>query len=162
MKTFFRDLCNTIDKTENFFFTFYSIESPTEEEENLNEGSVIARSKSTFLGFKMLRFICNEYRESDSNACNCGVLPRWCEEGARCKLLNRMNVFLQDSATKFHKAATRLYVKTRYEVHDFYAGDIYYKNSCYIKFALKKIEQTVDEAFELLDNDNYLIETFLR
>lgn len=53
-------------------------------------------------------------------------------------------------------------MKTRYEVHDFYAGDIYYKNSCYIKFALKKIEQTVDEAFKLLDNDNYLIEIFLR
>ena len=109
----------------------------------------------------MLRFICNEYRESDSNAYNCGVLPRWCEEGARRKLLDRMNVFLQDSATKFHKAATRLYLKIRYEVHEFYAGDIYYKNFCYIKFALKKIEQPVDEAFELLDND-ILVEIFLR
>ena len=54
-----------------------------------------------------------------------------------------MNVCLQDSATKFYEAPTRLYMKIGYEVHDFYAGDIYYNNSCYIKFILKKIEQTV-------------------
>ena len=46
--------------TENLF-SFYSLESPTEEEENLNEQLVITRSKSTFVGVKKLHFIYNEY-----------------------------------------------------------------------------------------------------
>ena len=47
-----------------------------------------------------------------------------------------MNVFLQDPATKFHEAATRLYMKIEYKTHDFFAADIYCHNFCYIKFAL--------------------------
>ena len=64
-----------------------------------------------------------------------------------------MNVFLQDPATNFHEVATRLYIKIGYEAHDFFAADIYYHNSCFIKFALKKVEQTVDDTVELLEND---------
>ena len=50
-----------------------------------------------------------------------------------------MNVFFQDPATEFNKAATQLYTKIEYEAHDI--------------FALKKIEQTVDENVELLESD---------
>ena len=96
-----------------------------------------------------MRFIYNKYRESDSNAYNCGGLARCCEERARRKLL----VFLQDLATKFHEAATRLHMKIGYEAYDFFAADIYYHNSCYIIIALKKIEQAVDETVELVEND---------
>ena len=64
-----------------------------------------------------------------------------------------MNVFLQDPATKFHEDATRIYMKMGHEAHDSFAADIYFYNSCYIKFALTKIEQTVDETVELLEND---------
>ena len=64
-----------------------------------------------------------------------------------------MNIFLQDPATNFHEAATRLYIKIGYEAHDFFAADIYYHNSCFIKVALKKVEQTVDDTVELLEND---------
>ena len=102
--------------------------------------------------------ICNEYREPESDAYNCGDFARCCE-GARHKLLNRMNVFLQNPATKFHEAATRLYMQIGYEAHDFFAADIYYHNSCYIKFALKKIEQTVNKTVELLEND--ILQEFL-
>ena len=65
-----------------------------------------------------------------------------------------MNVFLQDPAAEFHEAATRLYTKIEYEAHDFFPADIYYQNSCYIKFALKEIEQTVDENVELIQSDD--------
>ena len=41
----------------------------------------------------------------------------------------------------------------------YFAADIYYHNSCYIKFALKKIEQTVNETVELLEND--ILEQFV-
>ena len=57
-------------------FTFFSLESPTEEEENLKEQLVITRSKTTFVGVTKLCFICNEYRESDSNAYNCEGVKR--------------------------------------------------------------------------------------
>ena len=69
-----------------------------------------------------------------------------------------MNAFLQDPATKFHEAATRLYMKIGYEAHDFFAADIYYHNSSYIKLALKKMEQTVGGPVELLEND--ILEVF--
>ena len=58
-----------------------------------------------------MRFICNEYQEPNGNAYNCGGLARFCEEGKRRKMLDRMNVFLQDSVTEFHEATTRLYMK---------------------------------------------------
>ena len=59
-------------------------------------------------------------------------------------------MFLQDAATKFHEAATRLYMKIGHEAHDIFATDIYYHNSCYIKFVLQKIGEKVDESVELL------------
>ena len=138
--------------TKNLFI-FHSPESPTEGEENPNKRLEVTLSKSTFVGITNLCFIYNEYWEPDSNAYKCGGLARCCEEGARRKLLDRINVFLQDPATKFHVAATRLYKKTGHESHDFFVADIYYHNSCYIKSALKKIEQTVDGTVELLEND---------
>ena len=111
-------------------FTFYSLESPTEEEEgNLNERLLTTHS-CTFLGFKKLCFICNGQRKSDSNAYNCGGLARSCEVGARCKLFDIMNIFSQDLARKFHEAAIRLFMKIGYEAHDSFAADIYYHNSC--------------------------------
>ena len=47
---------------------------------------------------------------------------------------------------------TRKKKKIEDEVYDFFAADVYYKNSCYIKFTLKKIERTGDEFVELLEN----------
>ena len=40
-----------------------------------------------------------------------------------------------------------------------FAADIYYHNSCFINFALKKIEETVNETVELLEND--ILEEFV-
>ena len=100
-------------------FTFFFLENPTGEEQNLNEQLVIAHSKSTLVGVRKLCSICNEYRQSDSNAYNCGGLARCCEERAKRKLLHRMHVFLQDPATKFYEVATRLCMEIGYETHDF-------------------------------------------
>ena len=90
---------------------FYSLERPAEEEKNINERLVITCPKNTFLGVMKLCFICYEYRESESNAYNGRGLARCREEGATRKLLDRMNVFLQDPVTKFHEAETKLYIK---------------------------------------------------
>ena len=151
-RTFFRDLCNTIDKTDKTFFYLLLFRKSNRRTREFKQAVSNNMLKKYILRLKKFGFICNEYRESDSNAYTCGGLVRCCEEGARPKLLDRMNVFLQDSATKLHETAIRFYMKIEYEVHDFFAADIYYNNSCYIKFALKKIEQTVDETVELLEN----------
>ena len=42
-------------------FTFYSLEIPTEDEENSNERLVKSRSKKIFVGVKKLCCICKEY-----------------------------------------------------------------------------------------------------
>ena len=41
-------------------------------------------------------------------------------------------------------------MKIGYEAHDVFAADIYYHNSCYIKFALTNTGETVDERVELV------------
>ena len=127
-----RDLCNDIKLTKHLF-TFYSWESPTAKEKNLEELLLIICSKSTFSGIKKLGFICNEYRGSDKNGYICRGLARCCIQGARRKQLDRMKVFLRDPAIKFHEAATRIFTKIVYEAHHFLPADIYYQNSCYIK-----------------------------
>ena len=52
-----------------------------------------------------------------------------------------LNAFLQDPATKFHEAVTRLYMKIGYKVHDFFAGDIFYHNSCLLNLHWKKLSK---------------------
>ena len=128
-------------KLTKYLFTFYSLESPIEEEENLKELLLITCSKSTFAGIKKLGFICKEYRGSDKNAYICWGLARCCIQGARRKQLDRVKVFLEDPAIKFHEAATRLFRKIGYEAHHFLPADIYYQNSYYIKFALMRKQQ---------------------
>ena len=103
-------------------------------------------------------FICNEYRGSDKKAYICRGLARCCIQGARRKQLDRVKVFLQDPAIKFHEAATRLFTKIGYEAHHFLPADIYYQNSYYIKICID--QKTVDENVELLEND--IVEFFWR
>ena len=98
-------------------------------------------------------FIYNEYQGYDSNAYNCGDVGKCCEQGARRKVFDTMDAFLQNPAVKFLEAATSLYMKKGYEAQDFFKADIYYHNFCYLKFVLEKIEQTVNKNVELLEDD---------
>ena len=65
-------------------------------------------------------FIYNDDRESENNAYNYVALARCCKEGAGHKLLERMNVFLQDMAINFYEAVVRHYMKIGDESHDFF------------------------------------------
>ena len=112
------------------------------------------RSRSTLKNFKRMCFICNEQRESDNSSYNCGGLGRCESENSKTKLHERMTLYLQDKNHKFHDAATRLQMKISFEAHDFYAADVYYHNSCFIKFAVKKITTLpLNEKAEILQND---------
>ena len=100
-------------------------------------------------------FIYNEYQKLNSNAYNCGDLGKCCEQGARRKLFDTMDVFWQDPAARSLEAARSLYRKKGYEAQDFFKGDIYYHNFCYLKFVLEQIEQAANKIVELLE-DNIL------
>ena len=42
-------------------------------------------------------------------------------------------------------------MKISYEAHDFHVADIYYHNSCYIKFTLKSLSTTAAEEQNMLE-----------
>ena len=45
-------------------------------------------------------------------------------------------------------------MKINFETHDFYVADVFYHNSCYIKFAFKKkVTVNKEEQIENLQND---------
>ena len=65
-----------------------------------------------------------------------------------------MTQFLQDKEHIFHEATTRLPMKINFEAHDFYAVDVFYHSSCYIKFSIKKNETVnKDEQRKNLHNN---------
>ena len=65
-----------------------------------------------------------------------------------------MSHFLQDKERKFYEAATRLEMKISFEAHDLYLVDIFYHNSCFVKFAIKKkVTVSKDKNMENLQND---------
>ena len=71
-----------------------------------------------------------------------------------------MTHFLQDEGHKFHETATRFQMKISFEAYDFYAADIFYHNSGYIKFAIKK--KVIINKYEQIKNlQNEILEEFL-
>ena len=66
-------------------------------------------------------------------------MGRYESQGSKAKLQERVTQFLEDKEHKFHEGATRLQMKISFEAHDFYAADVFYDNSYYIKFSIKKI-----------------------
>ena len=120
------------------------------------------RAGSTFKNLKQLCFICNEQRECDTNSYNNGGLGRCESKGSKAKLQEKMTQFLQDKEHKFHEAATRLQMKISFEAHDFYVVDVFYHNSCYIKFAIKKkLTVNKDERWKMTMENNVLEEFLL-
>ena len=142
---------------------FYFSEGPCEDQSNneARSSSVRTRSNSSSNGMKRMCFICNKQRESDDNQYNCGGLARLETESSKIKLNERMNFYLEDKNNKFYDAATRLQMKISFEAHDFYAADVFYHNSCYIKFAIKNpVTMHNRETGENLEN-NILDEFFV-
>ena len=149
----FRDTCNTIDKNDKKSVYILFSTKPNRRRRDFKRTISNNTSKKYIAGIKKLCFIYNEYQEYDSNAYNCGDLGKCCEQGARHKMFDKMDAFLQDPAANFLEAATSLYMKKGYEAQDFFKADIYYHNFCYLKFVLEKIEQTVNKNVELLEDD---------
>ena len=149
-----RDICNTIDKSDKkYVYLLFSTKLNRKRRRYFKRTISNNTPRKYIVEIKKLCFIYNEYQESASNAYNYGDLGKCCEQGARHKLFDTMDVFLQDPAAKFLEAPTSLYMKKGYEAQDSFKADIYYHNFCYLKFVLEKIEQTVNKNVELLEDD---------
>ena len=117
------------------------------------------RSQTDSLSSKYICFICNLKRDIDNNSYNEGGLTRCDTQLTADKLMNRMELFLKTKSSRFYSAAKRLNILLSGQSHDIFAVDIYYHQSCYIKYALKpatqeeitqnnkKVEEEVLDAF---------------
>ena len=93
-------------------------------------------------------FICNEIRSVDNNPYNEGGLQR-CSCGPTAeKLLARKEVFLQDQAYRFHDAAKRLDILLSGASYDIFAADVFYHQSCYIKFVVNSVAPPSKEELD--------------
>ena len=93
---------------------------------------------------KKLCFVCNSKRICDKNSYRQGGLGRCKEEKAAERLLNRKEEYLKDKDGKHFAAANRLQMIISGECHHIFAADVYYHNSCYLKFAVNPIIQQVE------------------
>lgn len=127
--------------------------------------TVNRRSTSEYLKGKRLCFICNLYLASDDKPYNQGGLTRCTDEKAGKRLQERREIFLKDKQYRFNSATSRLFLLESGPCRDLYAIDVYYHQSCYIKFALApttKKEQQVQRLKERANDVQGLFFTAIR
>ena len=83
-------------------------------------------------------FVCQEKRKFDNFPLNQGGLGRCTKERAGNRIKERTSIFLKDEDSRFHNAAIKLNILLAGS-HDIYAEDVYYYQSCYLKYAVNKI-----------------------
>ena len=116
---------------------------------------VSRRSVSQHLTEKILCFICNVKRKSDNNPYEAGGLGRCEKDRSATRLLQRKEEYIQDSEHRFFSAANRLQLAISGKSHDIFAIDIYYHQSCYLKFAVNEQgrQKRIDEDLDDLKTD---------
>ena len=85
-----------------------------------------------------LCFVCQEKRKSDNFRLNQGGLGRCTKERAGNRIKERTSIFLKDEGSRSHNAAIKLNILLAGS-HDIYAADVYYHQSCNLKYAVNKI-----------------------
>ena len=72
----------------------------------------------------------------ENNPDNQGGIGRCTEERAANRLLKRKDEYLKEKSHRYYTAANRLELILSGKSHDIFAVDVYYHNSCYLKFAV--------------------------
>ena len=85
-----------------------------------------------------LCFVCQEKRKSDNFPLNQGGLGRCTEERAGNRIKELTSIFLKDEHSRFHNAAIKLNILLAGS-QEIYAVEVYYHQSCYLKYAINKI-----------------------
>ena len=85
-------------------------------------------------------FICNEIRTVNNEAYNDGGLERiTCEDTAH-KMQERKNIFIVNKESLLFQAAKRFDFSLSGSTYDVFAADVFYHQSCYIKFLIKPVK----------------------
>ena len=100
------------------------------------------------LSSKRLCFVCNTERVSDKNQYNEGGLARCSTKDTADRLMARKEVFMKDKENRLFAAARRLEILLSGQAHDIFAMDLYYHQSCYIKFVHSPYTTKEGEAEE--------------
>ena len=105
-----------------------------------------------------LCFVCQEKRKSDNFPLNQGGLGRCTEERAGNRIEERISIFLKDEDSRFYNAAIKLNIRLA-GCHNIYAKDVYYRQSCYLKYAVNKVGGNAESneygdtlSFNILDD----------
>eukprot|EP00794_Sanderia_malayensis_P019707 gene19707-21653_t len=148
-------------KVENYEKKFGLVEDeednsvPDSSGESQKEDRVSRRFSSQHLKEKRLCFICNVKQSLDSNPYENGGLGRCERSKSANRLLERKEEYIQDKEHRFYAAANRLQLATSGQSHDIFAIDIYYHQSCYLKFAVneQKRQKQIDDDLEEIKDD---------
>ena len=105
-----------------------------------------------------LCFVCQRKRKSDNFPLKQGGLGRCTEEHARNRIKELISVFLKDEDSRFYNAAIKLNIRLA-GCHNIYAKDVYYRQSCYLKYAVNKVGGNAESneygdtlSFNILDD----------
>ena len=101
-------------------------------------------------------FICNEIRPVDNEAYTNGGLARITREDTAHKIQERKNIVIANAESRFFQAAQRLNILLSGSAHDVFAADIFYHQSCYIKFVIKPVKQQPKDVLEKNKRDDVL------
>ena len=139
------DFRNRIDRFEKKYGTKQEETSDVQEQEevedtqrSIHDTTRITRSGNDAAAVNVC-FVCNKIRTSDKNWYREGGLTRCSSEVTAKLLVERKEIFLNDPSSRLFEAAKRLDFYLSGQVHDIFAADVCYHNSCYIKFALSPI-----------------------
>ena len=130
--------------------------------DNVNILDVLTRSKVTKRPSKRYCFICDEVRYVDNEPYNVGGLGRCSTENASLRLKERQKAFLENYNPRFYDAASRLQILMGGNSHNIFSADIFYHQSCYIKFAIKKVDDTSPDEEINKNKEDDILEIFLR
>ena len=130
-----------------------------ETERNSESTSSKISVKRKSIDREKLCFVCQEKRKSDNFPLNQGGLGRCTEERVGNRIKERTSIFLKDEDRRFHNAAIKLNILFAGS-HNIYAADVYYHQSCYLKYAVNKIAGNA-ESNEYEETSVNILDDFL-
>ena len=134
------------------------VANPAECDESINVPKIPRGSLSD----RKLCYTCNSIREIDSNVYNEGGLGRCCStNNARGRFHLKTDIYERDSNHLYFLAAQRLRLLLSGASYDIIWKDVYYHQSCYLKYSHPKQSSTQDESFTL-DKENDVMEDFFK
>ena len=134
------------------------------------------RSKVGLATIKSICFVCNKSFGYDINPYNQGGLGRCSQESSAKKLDDGVIYHINEASSEYRDAALRLKVMRCGTSHDVFALDVYYHQSCYLKFTRTKkkvyekdeVKQMIEKQFVIniklniiRDNNGYLLNEIL-